>query len=369
MGSPPATKNVASPEKGKERADEKVHLEPEGPARSLKEAGKHILVVGPKGSGKTAGIQLATNMEIQPENTGNTDTNNVRTYSTVIDGQALTFIDTPGFSELDTNNNDTAIQICQWLCDNIFAHEKDIHGILCLQDIGMLKSIRAMDCTAEFLHAIIGGNNARNTAFVTTKWDALNQSKLSQFDAKHDDWGRTALWRQMLNSGAILFRHYGISNTADDSEDDIRRAQQSIRDLLSHFNTSHPVSLQLREEFGGQRDRESTAKWLVNAMPSLHQFNQREANIRNNNTQGDLSQDQAPEGYSKKTKVAAGVGAAVAGAVGYYYRDDIKRGAKTVAKEVSRKHRNVERNTGMDWVFYPWITPDGIGIGGRGALR
>jgi hypothetical protein len=298
-----------------------------------------------------------------------TDTKDLHSYSTIIDGQTFAFIDTPGFSDLDNDSHVTAIKICHWLCDYIFAPENEIYGVLCLQDIGVPKETLAMQCSVEFLQALVGRNDSRNIVFVTTKWDSLNQSKLSRFERRHDDWGTAALWRPLIDDGAISYRHYGITNTTDDDQDDIQRARQSRQDLLSRFLASNSMQLRLREEFGRRGDKGSTANWLVNAMPSLHRFRQREDYNGKTLMRENLSQDNSSESYFTPRNIAAAVGAVLAGGFAYHHKDDIKRGANAMVREARKAHRRLESKTGMDLTILPGGPNGTVGFGIRANIK
>jgi hypothetical protein len=153
-----------------------------------------------------------------------------------------------------------------------------VHGILCLQDITMVRETLAMRCGAQFLEAVTGEDFHHNITFVTTKWDSLRQDRLETYRERHQNWQSSDLWQPFIEHGARTHQHYGVSNRGEENtNEDIQRAQESMLDIMQHYLTAPPARLELQNQFRtNNNDQEETLRWLILKLRELAPIQQQE---------------------------------------------------------------------------------------------
>src|SRR5947208_2149946 len=103
---------------------------------------------------------------------GTTGTQEVQSASTIIDGRAVTLIDTPGFDDSSRFDGEILNLIASYLRHSYNRNEL-LSGVIYLHRITDNRIGNTGRRTMAVLQRMCGADNFQNIALVTTMWDKL----------------------------------------------------------------------------------------------------------------------------------------------------------------------------------------------------
>ena len=211
-----------------------------------------VLVLGKTGVGKSTFIKAATGLDIEIGNSLNSCEIAAHWFEWVVlttcagttevqifpmDRQTF-LIDTPGFDNSTTSDIDVLHAIASCLADlregflSSDATTVDISGIVYVHAIDDARMVGSMMKNLRMFKEIVGMDNMRQCALVTSKWAAEDDAQL---DRENDLILNPAFWRTYLRAGAITRR---FENTC-----------LSAREVLSKVTKHGPFTPRLTQEY------------------------------------------------------------------------------------------------------------------------
>ncbi|PGG96668.1 hypothetical protein GX51_07708 [Blastomyces parvus] len=189
-----------------------------------------ILIMGPKGSGKSTFISLVTDGQSVPIGHNLKEgTNNLELYPCQINQKTrVILVDTPGFNKSSRSDISTLSSIANFLCF-LYSNNIKLAGIVYLHDI----TARRMDSPAlhnlHMLKRLCGAGGLSHAIMTTNKW-----GNLPTFDegASREKQLRDRYWSSILSHGGIMMRHDGSKRSAQEIiKTCLLRSQHSIQPL------------------------------------------------------------------------------------------------------------------------------------------
>lgn len=165
-------------------------------------------------------------------------TQNIEFAHTTIDGDAVTFIDTPGFDDSKRDDGEILTLIGTWLKS---AHNKNelLSGVIYLHSITdtrmALSGVRSLDT----LKKMCGTENYGNIALVTTMWDTVNKKTGEQRERELTK--TVEYWQTMIDDGATVFRHDGQKQTAIDIVKNLLPKKPIVLDIQTEMSSNEGI--------------------------------------------------------------------------------------------------------------------------------
>ncbi|KAH8714048.1 P-loop containing nucleoside triphosphate hydrolase protein, partial [Phaeosphaeriaceae sp. PMI808] len=171
-----------------------------------------IAVMGQTGAGKSSFINWVTGGNLVEGESLSSCTQEVQSASTVIDGRAVTLIDTPGFDDSTRFDGEILNLIASYL-KHSFNRNELLSGVIYLHRITDNRIGGSGKRTMTVLQRMCGPDNFQNIALVTTMWDKLVDQKEGEKNEKELE-TTGEFWGQMISRKAMVSRHYGKKETA-----------------------------------------------------------------------------------------------------------------------------------------------------------
>ncbi|CAZ85882.1 unnamed protein product [Tuber melanosporum] len=203
-----------------------------------------IFVMGVSGAGKSSFIKTlgGKDSKQKPPVTSATEsvTREVKVYKTILDGQEMLLVDTPGFEDNKTLNPETFRMICEYVLQVANNPACIIRGAIYVHNIATSRWIAGDKRTWSMLKKICGDAAMGNVIVATTRWPA-----------DHEDEDYEKLERRNLEK-----YWEGILGTVRLAKNDVQHSSAAIRMLFS----VHPKPFQVQWELSdGNTPSETSA--------------------------------------------------------------------------------------------------------------
>ncbi|CAI6098957.1 unnamed protein product [Clonostachys chloroleuca] len=119
-----------------------------------------------------------------------------------IDGEFYIFVDTPGFDDPKTTNEEVFRNIVD--CVEAIKDYAIFTGILYVHKLDSIYSA-GQSVFIDWLQALCGSQYLQRVTFVTTKWDEIAPIVLEDKLAQLEEW--TEKWSVFLKRGALMYHH------------------------------------------------------------------------------------------------------------------------------------------------------------------
>ncbi|KAG0638854.1 hypothetical protein HOY80DRAFT_905718, partial [Tuber brumale] len=180
-----------------------------------------IFVMGVSGAGKSSFIKTleGKDSEEKPPVTSASEsvTREVEVYKTILDGQEMLLVDTPGFEDNKASNLETIQKICEYILQVANNPACIIHGAIYVHNIATSRWIAGDERTWSILKTLCGDAAMGNVIVATTRWPA---------DHKDEDYEE--LERRNLEN-----YWEGILGTVRLAKNDVQHSRTAIRKLFS----------------------------------------------------------------------------------------------------------------------------------------
>ncbi|KAK8875157.1 P-loop containing nucleoside triphosphate hydrolase protein [Apiospora arundinis] len=192
-----------------------------------------IAVMGMTGAGKTTFISKVTGRnDLEIGHSLTSCTRDIQVIETKIDGQTVSFVDTPGFS--DTHMSDT--EVLQLIADYLAAaYKRDmkLSGIIYLHPISDTRVTHHATKNLQMFQKLTGEKNLKNVVLTTSMWDKVSPEEGAAREQELKD----KFWKVLLAYQAKAVRYAGTTESA----------QRLVSQMLAD---NKPFYLQLQEEMG-----------------------------------------------------------------------------------------------------------------------
>ncbi|KAK7968794.1 P-loop containing nucleoside triphosphate hydrolase protein [Apiospora saccharicola] len=185
------------------------------------------------GAGKTTFISKVTGRtDLEIGHSLTSCTRDIQVIETKIDGQSVSFVDTPGFS--DTHMSDT--EVLQLIADYLAAaYKRDmkLSGIIYLHPISDTRVTHHATKNLQMFQKLTGEKNLKNVVLATSMWDKVSPDEGAAREQELKD----KFWKVLIAYEAKALRYAGTTESA----------QRMVSQMLAN---NKPFYLQLQEEMG-----------------------------------------------------------------------------------------------------------------------
>ncbi|KAG6826273.1 hypothetical protein H0H92_000466, partial [Tricholoma furcatifolium] len=166
-----------------------------------------LLIVGPSGAGKTLFVSALFGNGY--DNRGLKTTSHIQCYYGSVQGRRVCIIDTPGFRDNVTVDNEILRRISQWFSQSYPADVKRM-GIIYLHDITHIGVTERMRINLHSLRRLRGTDAASEILFVTTMWNKV----LPKVGEHGEHRLREKYWNDLPVGGFMMHRFDGTRDSA-----------------------------------------------------------------------------------------------------------------------------------------------------------
>ncbi|KAK7033306.1 GTP-binding protein A [Favolaschia claudopus] len=196
-----------------------------------------IAVMGPTGVGKTSFINLVSGSNLRVGRNLVSCTSVVQVEPPfLLDGRAVTLIDTPGFDDTNRSDADILKQIAAFLATT-YQNGKKLAGVIYIHRISDVRMGGISTRNFRMFRQLCGESTLKNVVIVTNMWGEVSREvgEAREAELASDD----RFFKPVLDQGAKLLRH---DNTTE-----------SAQAILHYIFGNQPLSLRIQRELVDQK--------------------------------------------------------------------------------------------------------------------
>lgn len=165
-------------------------------------------------------------------------TENIGFAHKAINGDLVTFIDTPGFDDSDRDDGEILALIGAWLKT---AHNNNelLSGVIYLHSITDTRISLSSRRSLATLKKMCGTENFQNIALATTMWDTVDPKTGEQRERELKV--NLEFWAQMVKEGATVFRHDRKEKSAKEIVMNLLPKKSVVLDIQAEMSSNDGV--------------------------------------------------------------------------------------------------------------------------------
>ncbi|MDI1487468.1 MAG: hypothetical protein OHK93_006738 [Ramalina farinacea] len=206
-------------------------------------------VMGDTGSGKSSLINRICGKDDALVSDGQASvTKEVTHYTTVVNGETVTLIDTPGFDDTHLSGREVLERISTYLYAH-YQQGRKLSGLLFLREINLSRMTGSAVKNLDMFQRLCGEESLKNVVLVTTKWDKAS------FDnaCNHEEELVKNFWADMIKLGCSSPKRLG--KVVDPSCDIV----DPVSDVIAPMLQFQPTTLRIQQELEDGKNLIDTA--------------------------------------------------------------------------------------------------------------